>query len=275
MELSCVNVLNSEVKHRLGDEYYALLEHVEPTGLGLDVGLEAGLALFGFEVVAGLDEVDAGGCVEEVDEDLELGSCIFLLKFREVGGLLEELRIDLGLDVDGDFLLDLDDDVAVDGLALVDGAVLVELEDDGDLGLVGHGEDEALGDVAVLDVVVEGDPVKPDALLVKVHRVLAPRHCQVHVQHRRDRLPRKLPYLGPLDDVPVDLLDGPLPLPLALLLHPLPLLLPALLHVQPDLAQAVVVAELVGRRLDDNVLLVDGGVGDGGVVEGEEGVVVP
>jgi len=188
--------------------------------------------------------------------------------------LVDKLRVDFGLDVDQDLLLDLYDDVTIDCLPLVDRFVLVELEHDGHLRLVGHRQYEGLGDVLVLDGVVEGHPVEAYALLVEVDGVLAPGDCQVDVEEGGDGLARELPYFGLLDDLLVDLLGcGLLLLLLALDVHVacvLPVFL-GLLDVEADLADAVVVADFFVADFDDDVVLVDGGVVDVGVVDGEEG----
>ena len=43
--------------------------------------------------------------------------------------------------------------------------------------------------------------------------------------------------------------------------------------MEADLAHAVIVADLIGSGLDDDVVFVDGGVVDGAVVDGEDVVV--
>ena len=173
MELDCLDLLDAEVEDRLGDEDQRLLEQVQPACLGLHVGFDAGLARSGLEVVSGLDEVEAGSGVDQLDEDLELRTRVLRLQFLEIGIIVLRLRTDLGLNVDLDLLLDLDDDIPIHGLSLIDGLVLVELQYNRHLRLVGHGQDEASGDVFVLDGVVEGHAVEPDVLLVEVYGVLA------------------------------------------------------------------------------------------------------
>jgi len=46
MELSCIDIFNSEVKNWLRNENDALLEHIQPSGLSLDVRFDARLSLF-------------------------------------------------------------------------------------------------------------------------------------------------------------------------------------------------------------------------------------
>jgi hypothetical protein len=42
--------------------------------------------------------------------------------------------------------------------------------------------------------------------------------------------------------------------------------------MEPNLAHAVIIANLIGCGLDDDVLLVDSGVVDGRIVDAEDGV---
>ena len=127
MKLCGIDIVYSEVEDGFGDEDDALFQHVEPAGLSLDVGFEAGLVLLRFEVVAGLNQVYVGGCMQQIDKDLELGSCVFGLDVFEMWSFFEQFWVDFGLDVDCDLFFDLDDDVAINGLSLVDGSVFVEL----------------------------------------------------------------------------------------------------------------------------------------------------
>jgi len=46
MELSCIDIFNSEVKNWLRNENDALLEHIQPSGLSLDVRFDARLSFF-------------------------------------------------------------------------------------------------------------------------------------------------------------------------------------------------------------------------------------
>lgn len=133
VELDCLDLLDAEVEDRLWNEDQRLLEHVQPACLRLHVCLNAGLSRFGFEVVAGLDEVESCSGVDELDKDLELRTRVLRFQLLEVGIVVLRLRTDLGLDVNLNLLLDLDDDVAIDRLALVDGLVLVELQYNGNL----------------------------------------------------------------------------------------------------------------------------------------------
>jgi len=116
--------------------------------------------------------------------------------------------------------------------------------------------------------------VESDAFLVEVDRVLPARDCQVDVQKGGQRLPGELADLRTLDYLLVDglgraLLLALLALDLHLVLFPL---LFGLLHVESNLAHAVIVADLLDGSLDDDVLLVDGGVVDRGVVDRQDGL---
>jgi len=133
-------------------------------------------------VISWLNQVDSRSSIQQLDQDLELRARILALELTQLRIILQGLRRDLSLEIHLDVLLDLYDDVPVDSLPLVDGLVLIELQDNRHLTLIGHGQDEPPRDVLVLDGVVEGHPVEPDTLLVEVHSVLTPRDRKVDVQ---------------------------------------------------------------------------------------------
>ena len=129
-----------------------------------------------------LNEVDVGCGMKEVNKNLELRASVLLLKVGKMRSLFNKLRIHLSLYLDLDFLFDLYNNVSIDGLPLVNGSVFVELKNNGNLGFVGHGENESFGDVFVVHVLVECHSMEPDAFLIKVNCIFASGHCQIHVQ---------------------------------------------------------------------------------------------
>ena len=73
---------------------------------------------------------------------------------------LNEFWVQFSFDINKDLLFNLNNNIAINGLSLVNRLIFVELQDDGDLRLVGHRQDEALCYISILYVVVESHSVK-------------------------------------------------------------------------------------------------------------------
>jgi hypothetical protein len=118
--------------------------------------------------------------------------------------------------------------------------------------------------------------VKSDVLLVEVDCVFASGNCEIDIEKGGQGLTCELPDLGPLNNLLIDLLSSALLLLLLviLVLHFILclLLLLGLLNMEADFTHAVVVANLVRGSFDDYIILVDGGVVDGIVADGKDGV---
>lgn len=84
-------------------------------------------------MVSGLDEIEPCGCVNQFNEDLELRTGVFRLQLLEIGVIVLRLRTDLGLDINLNLLLDLDDNIPIHSLTLIDGFILIELQYNGHL----------------------------------------------------------------------------------------------------------------------------------------------
>lgn len=267
MELHGLNVLDAEVEDGLWNEDEGVFEHVQPSCLCLHIGLHTGLSRLGFEVVSWLNQVDTCSCVQQFHQDLELRARVFCLQLTQFGVSFERIRGHFGLEVDLNILLDLYDDISINGLSLIDGFVLVELQHNRDLAFVGHGQDEASGDVLVLDGVVESHAMESDGLGIEIHSVFSSGDCQVDVEEGGERLSCKLADLGSFYYLLIDGLYGSLLflfllLALNLLIHGFSFLL-GLFDMEPDLAHAVIITHLISSSLHDDILFVDGGIVDG------------
>lgn len=182
VELDSLDVLHPEIQDGLRNKNQRIFKHVQPSRLSLHISLNAGLSGLGFKVISRLNQVDSCSGIQQFDQDLELGARILGLQFAQLRVILKRLGRDLSFEINLNILLDLYHDIPVDCLPLVDGLVLIELQHYRHLAFIGHRQDEPPRYVLVLDSVVEGHTVKPDAFLVEVDSVLPAGDCQINVQ---------------------------------------------------------------------------------------------
>lgn len=263
-ELYVSDFVNFEVDDRLHDEDEWLFEHEKPTGLCLDVTLDTWLSVSGLVVVTRVDDVDLAAGLDQIDEHLEQVSVVLLFELFQMGELFGYFGVEFGFDLDFEVFLHLDDDVVVDGEALVEGFVFVELEHDGHLALVGHWQNEPFVDVFVVDVVAVGGAVQSEVLLVKVDCVFASWDCEVHVDQSGDWVACELSDFGFLCDCLIKWLCVGLFLFLFLFIF-LPLLFLVfhtvlvfwLVDEKTNFAHTVFITDLLDWCLDYDIIFID------------------
>ena len=158
-----LDVVERDVRGRLGYEHEALVETEQVSLVGLDGALDAGLLVVAAEILRGRHDLLAAQGSEDGGHGGVDGGLVVHLQLVLVVALQHLGR---HVEVDGDFLLalELHDDEGVAGLALAEGRV----QADGDevVDVVRFGEEHEFFNVVVLDLVVVRLAAEPEVLLV-------------------------------------------------------------------------------------------------------------
>ncbi len=256
------DLISLEVNNWLHNEDKGLLEHVEPPGLCLDVALDTRLSVSGLEVVTWMDNIDLAARLNQVHEHLEQIPVILRLQFFQVRVLIRHLGMNFCFNLHLQILLHLNHDVPINRLPLIQWFILVQLQHDCNLCLICHRQNKPLVDVLVVHIVTVRGAMQSEILLVKVYRVLAPRHCQVHVDQCSNWVSCKLPDFRLLRDWFVERLGVGFFLFIVLLIVCLFLfvlhtvLVFGFVDVEPDFTHAIVIAELFDGGFNDDVIFI-------------------
>lgn len=124
-----------------------------------------------------MDDTDLAACLNQINKNLEKISFILGFKFLQMWTLIGYFRVNFCFDFNFQIFFDLDDDVTIDCLTLVKRFVLMELQYDGNLGLVGHRQNEPFIDVLIVHIVAIRSAMQSEIFLVKIDCVFSPRHC--------------------------------------------------------------------------------------------------
>ena len=133
-----------------------------------------------------MDDVYLTAGLNQINEYLKKIAIVLRLELLEMGVFVCDFRVNFGFYLNFEVLFDLDDNVTIHGLSLIQGLVLVKLENDGHLSLIGHGQDKALVDVFVVDVVTVRGAMEPEILFVEINGIFSPGDCQVYVDQGGD-----------------------------------------------------------------------------------------
>lgn len=133
-----------------------------------------------------MDDVYLTAGLNQINEYLKKVAIVLRLELLEMGVLVCDFRMNFGFYLNFEVLFDLDDNVTIHGLSLIQGLVLVKLENDGHLSLIGHGQDKAFVDVFVVDVVTVRGAMEPEILFVEINGIFSPGDCQVYVDQGGD-----------------------------------------------------------------------------------------
>ena len=147
------------------------------------------------------------------------------------------------------------------------------MQNNRNLWFVGHWQNEAFSDVAILNVVVKCHAVESYALLIKVNGVFAPWNWKIDINESCQRLPCELSYLCFFNNLLVDQLGHTwllvlLIFPIHLILF-LFLLLFWLFDIESNFTHAVIVSYFLSCSLDDDIRFIDGRIVDFVIIDGQ------